>query len=138
MPASSPRPPAGVTALASAFVVAGVLHLVRPDLFEPIVPRRLPAKRELVLGSGVAEIACGAGLLVPRTRALAGRPSALLLVGVFPANVQMCVSYGQRALRTRRPAHVASFAATVVRLPLQWPMIRTALGVAGVRRASEG
>ena len=30
------------------FAGSGVLHLVRPQIFEPIVPRALPAHRELV------------------------------------------------------------------------------------------
>ena len=76
---------------------------------------------------GVAELACGAGLLVPSTRAVAGTASAGLLVGVLPANVQMSVSFGRRAARTGRPVHRLAFLATVGRLPIQWPLIRVAL-----------
>ena len=43
----------------------GVLHFVRPRPFERIVPKPLPRKRELVYASGVAELACAAGLLHP-------------------------------------------------------------------------
>lgn len=125
MPSSPPT--AGVLALASAFLVSGTVHLVRSQVFEPIVPRALPARRELVLFSGVAELVCAAGLLVPATRPVAGPASAALLVAVFPANVQMSLSHGRRAARTRRPAHLASFAATLARLPLQRPLIRIAL-----------
>lgn len=128
--ASPTRPSAGVTALAGLFLTSGTLHLVRPEIFEPIVPRRLPRRRELVLGSGVAELVCGAGLIHPRSRAAAGTASAVLLVGVLPANVQMSVSYGRRAARTRRPAHVAAFVGTLARLPVQWPLIRIALRAA--------
>lgn len=121
------RPPADVAGLAALFLVSGSLHLLRPQLFEPIVPRQLPARRQLVLASGVAELVCGAGLLHPGTRAAAGMTSACLLVAVFPANVQMSVSAGRRALRTRRPRHVAALAATLARLPLQVPLVRTAV-----------
>ena len=114
-----PTPLAG---LASLFTVSGVLHLVRPQVFEPIVPKRLPRRRELVHASGVAELACAAMLAVPRTRRVGGLASAALLVAVFPANVQMALS----ARRSRRaPAWFK--AGTLLRLPLQWPMIRVAL-----------
>lgn len=107
------------------FTVSGSLHLVRPQVFETLVPRRLPARRGLVYASGVAELACAAGLLHPRTRVAAGWASAALLVGIFPANVQMAVTEGRRARRgTGSPARRA---ATLVRLPLQIPLIRTAL-----------
>ncbi|SOC57318.1 DoxX family protein [Ornithinimicrobium cerasi] len=135
MTTPSRRPPADVAALAALFLTSGTLHLLRPQLFEPIVPRVLPRRRELVLGSGVAELACGAGLLVPRTRAVSGTASAWLLAGVLPANVQMSVSHGRRAARTRRPAHVLTFLGTLGRLPLQWPLIRVALRA---RRAQPG
>ncbi|MGD8149507.1 DoxX family protein [Ornithinimicrobium sp. Y1694] len=120
----------GEALLASAFLASGTIHLVRPQVFEPIIPRALPAHRELVLASGVAEIVCGAGLLAPRTRRAAGAASAALLVAIWPANVQMSVSYGRRAARTGRPSDLAAFVATLARLPLQVPLIRIALGAA--------
>lgn len=128
---SPARPTPAVAALAALFLTSGTLHLVRPGFFEPIVPQALPARRELVHISGVAELACGAGLLHPRTRSLAGPVSALLLAAVFPANVQMSVSFGRRAARTRRPRDVGAFVATLARLPLQWPMVRTAMSARG-------
>lgn len=114
--------PTSLAGLASLFTVSGVLHLVRPQVFEPIVPKRLPRRRELVHASGVAELACAALLAAPRTRRVGGLASAALLVAVFPANVQMALS----ARRSRRaPAWLK--AGTLLRLPLQWPLIRVAL-----------
>lgn len=107
------------------FLGSGTLHLVRPQVFEPIVPSALPA-RKVVEVSGVAEIVCGLGLLHPKTRRIAGLASAALLVGVFPANVQMSVDAGKRANRKRTPKSAGFFAGTVARLPLQWPMIKAA------------
>lgn len=128
---SPARPTPSVAALATLFLISGTVHMVRPGVFEPIVPKALPAHRELVYLSGVAELACGVGLLHPRTRPLAGTVSALLLAAVFPANVQMSLSYGRRAARTRRPQDVGAFVGTLARLPLQWPMVRTAMSVKG-------
>ena len=122
-------------ALAGLFLTSGTMHFVRPAPFEAIVPKQLPSRRALVYASGAAEIACAVGLFAPRTRRLAGIASAVLLVAVFPANVQMTAQAKRRLDRqpddTKRQSYLA---ATVARLPLQWPMIRTALRAGGVMR----
>ena len=123
------RPPKDVQGLAALFATSGVLHLVRPQIFESIVPRQLPERRGLVYASGVAEIVCAAGLLHQRTRKAAGWASALLLVAIFPANIQMAVSEGKRA--RRGTGSRGKQVATLVRLPLQIPLVRTALKAAG-------
>jgi uncharacterized membrane protein len=114
-----------VKLLAGIFTVSGVLHLVKPGPYEGIVPRQLPRKRELVLASGVAELALAGLLLHPRTRRLGGLGSAGLLAAVFPANVQMTLD---SARSDRRPWWFTL--GTVLRLPLQLPMIRIALKAA--------
>ena len=90
-PGRSARPATGWLryALALLFVGAGVLHFVRPAIFERIVPPVLPAPHLLVLLSGAAEVAGGLGLLVPATRRAAGWGLLALLAAVFPANVYM-------------------------------------------------
>ena len=75
--------------MAPAYVVAGVLHFVVPELYVQIVPPVLPAPLALVYLSGLAEIAVGIGLLLPRTRQYAAWATVALLVAVFPANVYM-------------------------------------------------
>ncbi len=75
--------------LGSIFVVAGVLHFLAPGGYERIVPPYLPLPRELVYLSGAAEILGGLGLLPKRTRRAAGIGLVLLLIAVWPANVQM-------------------------------------------------
>ena len=77
--------------LAAAFTAAGVLHFLRAEMYEQIVPEYLPAHRELVLASGAAEIAGGLGVVPQRTRRLAGLWLAATLVAVFPANVHMAL-----------------------------------------------
>ena len=106
------------------FTGSGVLHLVRPGVYEPIVPPFLPDPRGLVLLSGVAELLCAAGLVVRRTRRWAGWASAALLVAVFPANVTMAVDAW---LDWRHgDAGTAYLLGTIVRLPLQVPLVRWA------------
>lgn len=109
--------------LAGAFAVSGVVHLVRPEFYEPIMPSWVPRHHDVILGSGIAELALSAGLLAPPTRRLAGWGSVGLLLGVFPANVKMATD----SLATDNTGlKVGAFA----RLPMQWPMIKAALAAA--------
>ena len=95
------------------FVIAGVLHLLRPRFYVAMMPPWLPAAATLVLVSGVFEILGGLGVLVPATRVAAGWGLIALLFAVFPANVQM--------LLNARAAHASAttMAVLVARLPLQ-------------------
>ena len=114
--------------LVAAFAVSGVIHLVKPETFEPTMPRVLPKHRELIIASGVAELACAAGLAIPATRKLAGPASAALLVAVLPANIQMAVdTVGRLNRKGPTPKRVAWAVASLARVPLQWPLIRAAL-----------
>jgi uncharacterized membrane protein len=56
------------------------------------MPPYIPRHREMVLASGVAEIAGGAGVLIPATRRAAGWGLLALLAAVFPANVHMALN----------------------------------------------
>jgi uncharacterized membrane protein len=111
------------TFLALGFAASGVVHLAKPGFYLRLMPSWVPAHREVILGSGVAELACAAGLALPATRRAAGWASALLLVGVYPGNIKMAVD----AARTDNTGlKVASYA----RLPMQFPMIQAALRAA--------
>ena len=104
----------------AAFVGSGAVHLVKPDVYEPLMPDWVPAHREVILASGVAELVCAVGLAVPRTRRLAGRASALLLLGIWAGNLHM-------ALESSRSSSTAFKVAAWGRMPLQLPMIRAAV-----------
>lgn len=97
---------------AAAFVAAGAMHFVRPELYESIVPPQLPAHGVLVAISGMAEVLGGIGLLFRRTRRVAGLGLILLLVAVFPANLYMAIDPGEAG-------HGAPQWALWARLPLQ-------------------
>jgi uncharacterized membrane protein len=65
-------------------------------MYEAIVPDALASRRrEVVLASGIAELAGGAGVLHPRTRRAAGWWLIATLVAVFPANVHMALHPGR-------------------------------------------
>jgi uncharacterized membrane protein len=113
------RAPKDVTALATLLATSGTVHLVRPEVFEPIMPGFVPRHREVIYGSGVAELVCAAGLLLPRSRSAAGWASMALLLAVYPANLKMAVD-SARTSSTRFQAIAFG------RLPLQLPMLRAA------------
>lgn len=121
--------------LAASFLASGVMHFVKPETFESIIPKSLPAHRTLVYVSGAAELLCAAGLLVPKTRRVAGIASAALLVAVFPANLNMAGQAGKK-LSDDPSDHKKQglLAASVARLPMQLPMIRTGLRIGRVLR----
>ncbi len=120
--------PRDTAALVAIFAVSGVVHLVKPDVYEPLMPSWVPRHREVILGSGVAELACATGLVLPATRRTAGWASALLLVAILPGNVKMAADAQQ--IRSTSARARGFKVATLLRLPLQWPMIRAALKVA--------
>jgi uncharacterized membrane protein len=79
--------------LALFWIVAGVLHFVIPRRYEAIVPPALARwKRELVVLSGVAEIAGGIAVLPERTRRGARWWLLATLAAVYPANIHMAVN----------------------------------------------
>ena len=77
--------------LGGFFLAAGALHFIKPRPYESIMPEALPAHRELVYLSGVAEMAGGAGVLSPRTSRWAGWWLIATILAVFPANINMAV-----------------------------------------------
>jgi uncharacterized membrane protein len=95
-------------------VGAGVAHFLATDAYVAIVPRAIPWPREVVLISGVAEIAGGLGLLHPRTRRAAGLGLVILLAAVWPANWRMALDASGSP--GWRPALLW------LRLPLQIPL----------------
>lgn len=77
--------------LALAYLVVGIAHLRSPGGFMPIMPDWVPFPREVILATGVCEIAGAAALLVPRLRWWAGVMLAAYAVCVFPANIKHAV-----------------------------------------------
>jgi uncharacterized membrane protein len=103
---------------ASAFTVSGVIHLAHPTTFTSIVPHFLPFPTELVYASGVAELVCAIGLW--RRQRWAGIAAAVLLVVIWPANLQ-------DAITAQQGHDMATKVLTWVRFPLQVPLIWFAL-----------
>ena len=107
-------------ALAGLLTFTGAIHLIRPGVFDPIVPGWLPGDaRFWTWSSGVAELGVAALVAWPRTRRIGGFAAATLFVAVFPANIGMALDADGTAERL----------VTWGRLPLQIPLILWALFV---------
>lgn len=78
--------------MAFFFVSVGVGHFTDEAFFVSIVPDWIPWPRAAVIVSGVAEIAGGVALAVPRAHLFARWWLLGLLVAVFPANIDMALN----------------------------------------------
>lgn len=71
------------------FFFGGIAHFALTDLEARIVPPQIPDPRDVVLISGILELAGAFGLLLPWTRRAAGWGLFLLTLAVTPANIYM-------------------------------------------------
>ena len=78
-------------ALSVLFLLAGVAHFRTPGPFLKIMPPALPYPLFLVYLSGLFEILGGLGIMIEKTRFVAGWGLVALLIAVFPANIYMAV-----------------------------------------------
>ena len=107
--------------LASLLVTTGTLHLLRPAVFDSLIPPFLGDPRAWTYASGLAELAVAAAVALPRTRRAGGLAAAALFVAVLPGNVYMAFEPGDV------PRWIA-----LLRLPLQVPLVLWGLQVAGI------
>jgi uncharacterized membrane protein len=85
-----------------------------------MVPTTLPGSRRFyTYASGVAELVTGGLVLAPRTRRFGGSAAAVLIVAVFPANVNGVRLWWDKPWPMRLGA--------IARLPFQIPLVMTAL-----------
>jgi uncharacterized membrane protein len=75
----------------AVFVGAGLLHFLRPKMFEQIVPPGFGDPAAVVMLSGAAELAGGLALATAGGRRISRWWLVGLLVAVFPANVYMAL-----------------------------------------------
>ncbi|MBD8653007.1 DoxX family protein [Rhizobium sp. CFBP 8752] len=111
------------------YAAAGVLHITVPRPFLSITPSWVPDAPEVILVTGLCEIAGAIGLLVPWSRRYAGIGLALYAACVFPANIKHAVTS-----LTAPDASQWQWLYHMVRLPLQPVLIWIALFAAGIVR----
>jgi len=100
------------------YISAGINHFVSTPVYVSIMPPWLPYPNMLVYISGICETLFGILLLPVSTRRVAAWLIILLLIAVFPANIQTTLNYGHE--------HNIRFWISVIRLPLQLVLIRWA------------
>ncbi len=101
--------------MAIVYVAAGLNHFINPKFYTRIMPPWLPYPLTLVNISGICEIAFALLLIPAATRTIGAWLIILLLIAVFPANIQMSVNYWKY--------HNPYFWVTIARLPLQFVLI---------------
>ncbi|MCF2487878.1 MauE/DoxX family redox-associated membrane protein [Dyadobacter sp. CY347] len=105
----------GLYIMAALYIFTGTMHFLRPKGFMQIMPKFVPWHYQLVLVSGICEIAFALLLLFPATRPIGAWLIIILLVAVFPANIQMAITFYQK----QNPYLWLA----ILRLPLQFVLI---------------
>ncbi len=95
------------------YFAAGIYHFVKPKMYMRIMPTWIPLSSHLTLVyvSGVFEILAAILLIPESTRPLGAWLTIALLIAVFPANIQMLITFYQK--------HSPALWIAIVRLPLQ-------------------
>jgi uncharacterized membrane protein len=100
--------------MGAAYIVAGINHFIHPDFYLKMLVGFLPYPEALNVISGAAEILLGLGVMIPQTRRMAAWGLIVLLIAIFPANINMAFH-----------AHDWTFPAIALylRLPIQFLLI---------------
>ncbi len=101
--------------MVAIYVFTGLIHLIHPEVYMNIMPAWLGWHYPLVIFSGVCEISFALLLIPLKSRPYAAWCIILLLIAVFPANVQMMLND-----KAENNSHLW---VAVARLPLQIGLI---------------
>ena len=104
--------PTDLKVLVGAFLVSGTVHLVRPETFEPLMPEMVPAHREVIYASGVAELAL-------RCRAAAPAHPSRRRLGERRGAARRLPGQPEDGRRRAEDQSTAFKAVSLARLPLQ-------------------
>ena len=110
------------------FIGGGVAHFTNTAFYLTMMPKYLPLHLELVYISGVIEFVLGIMLLIPNFTVLAAKGLVLLLIAVFPANLNMYLH--PEEFLTVNPSFL------FVRLPIQILLILWAFSYAKKKSVS--
>jgi uncharacterized membrane protein len=97
------------------YVIAGINHFINPEFYLKIMPAYIPYHLFMVYLSGVFEIVFALLLIPQQTRRIGAWLIILLLIAIFPANIQMAIDWNNE--------NNPNFWIAIVRLPLQLILI---------------
>mgnify|MGYP004181888399 FL=1 len=101
------------------YISVGIRHFTDPNWFLYIIPPYLEfIGIELVYLSGFFEVMLGTLLIFKKTRKIGAYGLILLLIAVYPANIYLALNESPQEL-----IGISSFAASWIRLPIQFILI---------------
>ena len=62
--------PDGLYIMAGIYILAGLMHFIKPKVYLRVMPNYLPNHKALVFWSGIAELLLGLGLCIPVLKAI--------------------------------------------------------------------
>jgi len=101
--------------MAGIYIVAGILHFVRPRSYVSIMPSYIPYQKEMVYLSGIAEIVFGVMLLFTTLKDYALWGIILMLIAFIPVHIYM--------LKDKKFEKVAPRWVLILRVPLQFALM---------------
>jgi len=106
--------------MALFYILAGLNHFINPDFYIRIMPSFIPWYSEIVWITGTLEVVLGTMVLIPSWVRVASWGLILLLIAIFPANINMAFN---------ESLHFGiSPLVLYLRLPLQFVFIAWAYG----------
>ncbi|QLE01839.1 hypothetical protein HX109_09810 [Galbibacter sp. BG1] len=100
--------------MAILYIVAGLLHFVKPKMYVSIMPSYIPYQRSLVYLSGIAEIVFGL-LLFTTFKEIGLWGIILMLIAFIPVHIYM--------LKDKKFEKVAPRWVLIARIPLQFGLM---------------
>lgn len=102
--------------LVTFFLFMGSMHFIQPEQYFAMMPSWLPAKKILIIFSGIVEIVLAILLIPIKTRAIAAKfIIAMLIVFLFAIHIPESIGYYNTGNE--------KFVASIVRLPIQFLFI---------------
>ena len=80
-------PLGGAIGIGLAFAFFGIGHFVQTEAMTQMLPSFVPFPTEMVLLTGILELAVALGLFLPKTRKMAGYAAIAVRIVFFPVNV---------------------------------------------------
>ncbi len=116
--------PVGFYIMAVIYILAGLMHFVKPKTYMRVMPKYLPNHKALVFWSGIAEILLGVGLCIPVLKVISIYSIIAMLAVFLMVHFYML---GNEKAAAGVPTWIL-----ILRLPLQFGLMYWAFSYLGV------